>query len=83
MQFYAPSKSMCPFCTTNSIQLKFQATVKEGVTGVIVNLTVGDRDDPATGAWRAVYTIINGNPGQSFEIHTNPQTNEGMLSVVK
>ncbi|XP_037264624.1 cadherin-13 isoform X2 [Falco rusticolus] len=64
-------------------QKEFQATVKEGVTGVIVNLTVGDRDDPATGAWRAVYTIINGNPGQSFEIHTNPQTNEGMLSVVK
>ncbi|XP_075289982.1 cadherin-13 isoform X1 [Opisthocomus hoazin] len=62
---------------------EFQATVKEGVTGVIVNLTVGDQDDPATGAWRAVYTIINGNPGQSFEIHTNPQTNEGMLSVVK
>ncbi|XP_067158525.1 cadherin-13 isoform X3 [Apteryx mantelli] len=62
---------------------EFQATVKEGVTGVIVNLTVGDRDDPVTGAWRAVYTIINGNPGQSFEIHTNPQTNEGMLSVVK
>ncbi|XP_021264233.1 cadherin-13 isoform X3 [Numida meleagris] len=62
---------------------EFQATVKEGVTGVIVNLTVGDKDDPATGAWRAVYTIINGNPGQSFEIHTNPQTNEGMLSVVK
>ncbi|XP_038224604.1 cadherin-13 isoform X2 [Dermochelys coriacea] len=62
---------------------EFQATVKEGVTGVIVNLTVEDRDDPATGAWRAVYTIINGNPGQSFEIHTNPKTNEGMLSVVK
>ncbi|XP_006027495.1 cadherin-13 isoform X1 [Alligator sinensis] len=62
---------------------EFQATVKEGVTGVIVNVTVQDEDDPATGAWRAVYTIINGNPGQSFEIHTNPQTNEGMLSVVK
>uniref|UniRef100_A0ACB8E9U4 Cadherin-13 n=1 Tax=Sphaerodactylus townsendi TaxID=933632 RepID=A0ACB8E9U4_9SAUR len=61
----------------------FQATVKEGTTGVIVNLTVEDRDDPATGAWRAVYTIINGNPGQSFEIHTNPKNNEGMLSVVK
>lgn len=51
--------------------------------GVIVNLTVEDKDDPATGAWRAAYTIINGNPGQSFEVHTNPQTNEGMLSVVK
>lgn len=62
---------------------EFQATVKEGTTGVIVNLTVEDRDDPATGAWRAVYTIINGNPGQSFEIHTNPKNNEGMLSVVK
>ncbi|XP_073462014.1 cadherin-13 [Aquarana catesbeiana] len=62
---------------------EFQATVKEGVTGVMVNLTVNDKDDPTTGAWRAVYTIINGNPGQSFEIHTNPNTNEGMLSVVK
>ncbi|XP_003998358.4 cadherin-13 isoform X1 [Felis catus] len=62
---------------------EFQATVEEGAVGVIVNLTVEDKDDPTTGAWRAVYTIINGNPGQSFEIHTNPQTNEGMLSVVK
>ncbi|XP_034644847.1 cadherin-13 [Trachemys scripta elegans] len=62
---------------------EFHATVKEGVTGVMVNLSVEDRDDPATGAWRAVYTVINGNPGQSFEIHTNPKTNEGMLSVVK
>uniref|UniRef100_K9J7L9 Cadherin-13 n=1 Tax=Xenopus tropicalis TaxID=8364 RepID=K9J7L9_XENTR len=62
---------------------EFQATVKEGVTGVMVNLTVEDKDDPTTGAWKAVYTIINGNPGQSFEIHTNPKTNEGMLSVVK
>lgn len=65
------------------INFEFQATVKEVRTGVIVNLTVEDRDDPATGAWRAVYTIINGNPGQSFEIHTNPENNEGMLSVVK
>nr|XP_044616855.1 cadherin-13 isoform X3 [Equus asinus] len=62
---------------------EFQATVEEGAVGVIVNLTVEDKDDPTTGAWRAAYTIINGNPGQSFEIHTNPQTNEGMLSVVK
>ncbi|XP_030742408.2 cadherin-13 isoform X1 [Echinops telfairi] len=62
---------------------EFQATVEEGAVGVIVNLTVEDKDDPTTGAWRAAYTIINGNPGQSFEIHTNPQTNEGMLSVIK
>ncbi|XP_055991607.1 cadherin-13 [Sorex fumeus] len=62
---------------------EFQATVEEGAVGVIVNLTVEDKDDPSTGAWRASYTIINGNPAQSFEVHTNPHTNEGMLSVVK
>ncbi|XP_036441446.1 cadherin-13 isoform X1 [Colossoma macropomum] len=61
----------------------FQASVDEGSTGVVVNLTVDDRDDPATGAWRAIYSIINGDPNQSFEIHTNPDNNEGMLSVVK
>ncbi|CAJ1057230.1 cadherin-13 [Xyrichtys novacula] len=61
----------------------FEAYVYEGSTGVVVNLTVDDRDDPATGAWRATYSIINGDPAQSFEIQTNPDNNEGMLSVVK
>ncbi|XP_034032906.1 LOW QUALITY PROTEIN: cadherin-13 [Thalassophryne amazonica] len=61
----------------------FEAHVNEGSTGVVVNLTVDDRDDPATGAWRAIYSIINGDPTQSFEIQTNPDNNEGMLSVVK
>ncbi|XP_074534517.1 cadherin-13 [Halichoeres trimaculatus] len=61
----------------------FEAYVYEGSTGVVVNLTVDDRDDPATGAWRATYSIINGDPAQSFEIQTNPDNNEGMLSVIK
>ncbi|KAF7664238.1 hypothetical protein LDENG_00183690, partial [Lucifuga dentata] len=61
----------------------FEANVDEGSTGVVVNLTVDDRDDPTTGAGRAIYSIINGDPTQSFEIHTNPDNNEGMLSVVK
>uniref|UniRef100_A0A4W3JGN9 Cadherin-13 n=1 Tax=Callorhinchus milii TaxID=7868 RepID=A0A4W3JGN9_CALMI len=61
----------------------FQATVKEGFTGTIVNLTVEDKDDPATGAWRAVYYIINGNPDNNFKVQTNPKTNEGMLLVDK
>ncbi|XP_054631655.1 cadherin-13 [Dunckerocampus dactyliophorus] len=61
----------------------FEAYVYEGSTGVVVNLTVDDRDDPATGAWRAVYSIINGDPTRSFEIQTNPDNNEGMLSVIK
>lgn len=62
---------------------QFEAYVKEGSTGVVVNLSVDDRDDPATGAGRALYTIINGDPTQSFEIHTDPDNNEGMLAVVK
>ncbi|XP_029992729.1 LOW QUALITY PROTEIN: cadherin-13 [Sphaeramia orbicularis] len=61
----------------------FEAYVYEGSTGVVVNLTVDDRDDPATGAWRAIFSIIKGDPTQSFEIQTNPDDNEGMLSVVK
>ncbi|XP_039665457.1 cadherin-13 isoform X4 [Perca fluviatilis] len=61
----------------------FEASVYEGSTGVVVNLTVDDRDDPDTGAWRAIYSIINGDPTLSFEIQTNPDNNEGMLSVVK
>lgn len=55
----------------------------ESSTGVVVNLTVDDRDDPATGAWRAIYSIISGDLTESFEIQTNPDNNEGMLSVVK
>uniref|UniRef100_A0A3Q2QEE8 Cadherin 13 n=1 Tax=Fundulus heteroclitus TaxID=8078 RepID=A0A3Q2QEE8_FUNHE len=61
----------------------FEARVYEGSRGVVVNLTVDDRDDPATGAWRAIYSIISGDPKRSFEIQTNPDNNEGMLSVVK
>ncbi|XP_059507731.1 cadherin-13 [Stegostoma tigrinum] len=61
----------------------FQATVNEGFTGIIVNLTVEDNDDPATGAWRAVYTIINGNPDMNFKIETNLKNNDGMLFVDK
>lgn len=62
---------------------QFEAYVYEGWTGVVVNLTVDDRDDPATGAWRALFSIISGDPTSSFEIQTNPDDNEGMLSVVK
>lgn len=57
--------------------------MNEGSTGVVVNLTVDDRDDPATGAGRAIYSIINGDAALSFDIQTNPDNNEGMLSVIK
>lgn len=77
----SPMLTGCGCCVCVSPQ--FEAYVKEGSTGVVVNLSVDDRDDPATGAGRALYSIINGDPTQSFEIHTNPDNNEGMLAVVK
>ncbi|XP_024137460.1 cadherin-13 [Oryzias melastigma] len=61
----------------------FEARVPEGSTGVVINLSIDDRDDPDTGAWRAIYSIISGDPTHSFEFQTNPDNNEGMLSVVK
>nr|XP_040024487.1 cadherin-13-like isoform X1 [Gasterosteus aculeatus aculeatus] len=61
----------------------FEAHVFEGSSGVVVNLTVDDRDDPDTGAWRAIYSIIKGDPTLSFKIQTNPDNNEGMLSISK
>ncbi|MEQ2267136.1 Cadherin-13 [Xenotaenia resolanae] len=51
--------------------------------GLLNRDSLDDRDDPATGAWRAMYSIISGDPTQKFEIQTNPDNNEGMLSVVK
>lgn len=72
-----------PSCLSLWFSRQFEARVHEGSRGVVVNLTVDDRDDPATGAWRAMYSIISGDPKQSFEVQTNPDNNEGMLSVVK
>ncbi|CAL8291992.1 unnamed protein product [Boreogadus saida] len=72
-----------PFGTSEDPVQLFEAQLEEGSVGVVVNLTVDDRDDPATGGWRAVYSIVSGDPRQSFSISTNPDNNEGMLAVVK
>ncbi|XP_063065127.1 cadherin-4-like [Engraulis encrasicolus] len=62
----------------------FTGEVKENATGVIVtNLTVIDRDQPHTPNWNAVYKIMSGDPNNYFTIHTNPENNDGMVTVVK
>ncbi|XP_030634244.1 cadherin-like protein 26 [Chanos chanos] len=57
--------------------------VKERETGVSpLRIHVSDRDSYQTGAWRAKYTIL-GDVGQHFSIDTDPETNDGILTVIK
>lgn len=48
----------------------------------IGRVNVTDRDDRGTGNWVAKYSISN-DPEGNFAISTDPNTNEGILTVVK
>lgn len=57
--------------------------VKELETGSSpLRLHVTDKDSPGSRAWRARYTI-HGDEGEHFKIETDPDTNDGILTVVK
>uniref|UniRef100_UPI0037E92B56 cadherin-like protein 26 isoform X2 n=1 Tax=Semicossyphus pulcher TaxID=241346 RepID=UPI0037E92B56 len=57
--------------------------VKEDETGTSpMRLHVTDRDSPNSPAWRARYTI-QGDEQEHFKIETDPDTNDGVLTVVK
>uniref|UniRef100_A0AAY4DY16 Cadherin-4 n=1 Tax=Denticeps clupeoides TaxID=299321 RepID=A0AAY4DY16_9TELE len=62
----------------------FSGEVQENKVGVVVaNLTVLDRDQPHTPNWNAVYKILSGDSFNHFTIRTNPENNDGMVTVVK
>ncbi|MBN3288629.1 CADH2 protein, partial [Polyodon spathula] len=62
----------------------FYGEVPENRVNVIVaNLTVTDKDQPNTPAWNAVYRITGGDSTGRFAIPTDPNSNEGMVTVVK
>lgn len=46
-------------------------------------LEVQDGDSPFTSARRVKFNILNGNEGGHFDILTDPETNEGILNVIK
>ncbi|XP_036386736.1 cadherin-like protein 26 [Megalops cyprinoides] len=57
--------------------------VKEGESGISpLRLHVTDKDTNGTAAWRAKYTI-HGDTGEHFKIETDPETNDGILTVIK
>ncbi|XP_072802029.1 cadherin-15 isoform X2 [Vicugna pacos] len=63
---------------------EFFVEATEAVSAVDVGrLAVEDRDLPGSPNWVARFTILEGDPDRQFTIHTDPKTNEGVLSVVK
>ncbi|KAM4688641.1 desmocollin-2-like [Discoglossus pictus] len=62
----------------------YQVEVNENESGmVILKIPIRDGDSPNTPNWRVVYTLIKGNENANFNITTDPNTNEGLLSVIK
>ncbi|XP_064409701.1 desmocollin 2-like protein [Latimeria chalumnae] len=49
----------------------------------ILRIPVDDKDLINTSNWRAKFTILKGNENGNFKIETDPQTNEGVLYVIK
>ncbi|XP_044783767.1 cadherin-like protein 26 isoform X4 [Bubalus bubalis] len=49
----------------------------------VLRLGVQDGDSPSTAAWRVKFNITNGNEEGHFHIPTDPETNEGILNIIK
>ncbi|XP_009891893.1 PREDICTED: cadherin-like protein 26 [Charadrius vociferus] len=69
-----------PVFTSDNYQLQVSAGQEHPA---VLRLQVQDEDSPNTPAWRAKYGITTGNEKEQFTIETDPDTNEGILSVIK
>ncbi|KAK6471776.1 cadherin-like protein 26 [Huso huso] len=66
------------------VKKEFTGNVKEQQVGVpVLRVSVEDKDTPNTPAWRAKYTVTKGNEDGNYKIETDPQTNDGILTVIK
>ncbi|XP_030623657.1 cadherin-like protein 26 [Chanos chanos] len=58
-------------------------SIKERESGIeVLRFQVTDKDSHGSPAWKARYTI-HGDKGKYFKIETDPETNEGILTVQK
>ncbi|XP_065496679.1 cadherin-15 [Caloenas nicobarica] len=63
---------------------EFSMEVEEQAAGVDVGkVFVHDKDLAGSPNWLAKFTILEGDPEGAFTIHTDPHTNDGVLSVAK
>ncbi|XP_051659050.1 cadherin-like protein 26 [Manacus candei] len=69
-----------PVFTSDSYQLQVSAGQEHPA---VLRLQVQDKDSPITPAWRAKYRVAKGNEKEQFAIETDPDTNEGILSIIK
>nr|XP_001102180.3 desmoglein-4 [Macaca mulatta] len=62
----------------------YSASIEENcLSSELLRLQAIDLDEEGTDNWLAQYLILSGNDGNWFDIQTDPQTNEGILKVVK
>uniref|UniRef100_A0A9W3HJF4 Cadherin-like protein 26 n=1 Tax=Camelus bactrianus TaxID=9837 RepID=A0A9W3HJF4_CAMBA len=62
----------------------YNIQVSEGqVSQGVLRLRVQDGDSPFTSAWKVKFNISKGDEEGHFDILTDPETNEGILNVIK
>jgi len=63
---------------------QYNVQISEGwASQGVLRLGVQDGDSPSTAAWRVKFNITNGNEEGHFHISTDPETNEGILNIIK
>lgn len=60
-------------------------TIREDIplSTLVMKIQAWDADQPQTGSSAIIYQIIQGDPSQMFTIKTNPETNQGNITVAK
>lgn len=84
LAFFLNCVSLSPWCGHDGCLSQYRIQISEGCTSQsVLHLLVQDGDLPFTSAWRVKFRILNGNEEGHFDIFTDPETNEGILNVIK